>query len=61
VDISTIKINGIVLMTEQTPPTLTDAQIAEREELFRHTDMSHPLIEYLFNIPPANSTDESQS
>jgi hypothetical protein len=48
-------------MTEQTPPTLTDAQIAEREELFRHTDMSHPLIEYLFNIPPANSTDESQS
>jgi len=46
-------------MTEQTPTTLTDAQIEERKELFRNTDMSHPLIECLFNIPPEKPTAES--
>jgi hypothetical protein len=31
-------------------PALTEAEIKEREERFRYTDKSHPLIEVLFKL-----------
>lgn len=31
-------------------PPLTDAEIKQREERFRYTDLSHPLLKLLFNL-----------
>ena len=44
-------------MTEKASEVLTEQQLAERKEQFRYTDMSHPLIECLFELPPSETTD----
>ncbi len=46
-------------MSEQSSPTMTEEQLAERKELFRYTDMSHPLIACLFDIAPAELTQNN--
>jgi len=33
-----------------TEPTMTEAQQAEREERFRYVDLSHPLMQVLFQM-----------
>lgn len=43
-------------MAEKASDVLTEEQLAERKEQFRYTDMSHPLIECLFEVPPAEMT-----
>jgi hypothetical protein len=38
-------------MTEITPiPPISEEVLAEKRELFRYTDLSHPLIDLLFNL-----------
>jgi hypothetical protein len=41
-------------MTENdTPQTMSDEELfLERKELFRYTDISHPLIKLLFGLKP---------
>ncbi len=43
-------------MAENASEVLTEEQLAERQEQFRYTDMTHPLIECLFEIAPADTT-----
>lgn len=37
-------------MTEQNQRELTEEQLAERKERFRYTDLSHPVMQVLFNM-----------
>jgi hypothetical protein len=42
-------------------PALTEAEIKEREERFRYTDKTHPLIQVLLKLQlPKNPTAESK-
>lgn len=46
-------------MTENTTfRQMSEEEIAERKELFHYTDLSHPLIDILFNLqltPPSEA------
>ncbi len=47
-------------MTENnTPQDLSEQEQTERKELFRYTDLSHPLMEKLFNLQ-LNSPSEAE-
>lgn len=42
-------------------PALTEAEIKEREERFRYTDKTHPLIQVLLKLQlPKNTPAESR-
>ncbi len=43
-------------MAEKASDVLTEEQLAERKEQFRYTDIAHPLIQCLFEIPPVETT-----
>lgn len=44
-------------MAENASEVLTEEQLTERKEQFRYTDMTHPLIACLFEIPPVETTN----
>ena len=44
-------------MAEKASEVLSEEELAARQEQFRYTDMTHPLIECLFEIPPSESVD----
>lgn len=37
-------------MTEHTSATLTEQENTDRKELFRYTDLSHPVMQVLFEL-----------
>ena len=38
-------------MEEETKPMKEEEQIDPRQELFRYTDLSHPAMQVLFDLP----------
>lgn len=48
-------------MSEYNQTELTEEQIAEREERFRYTDRTHPLIQLLFHFQPIEDSTEKDT
>lgn len=43
------------------PPPLSEDELKKREEQFRYTDLSHPLMQVLFHMQlPASTEPESK-
>ena len=48
-------------MSEINPTPDTESLQAEREELFRYTDLSHPLMQVLFQFQLEENTEQTET